>query len=295
MTLRECEEKGKLETENGHERDKRITFEEEGHKYFIDGVLYSELGYRSSTTFLHDFFPPFDTNRAIGFIMRSPKYTDDPEYRYYRKEAATIKAEWAELGRVASEAGTKVHADIEYYLNDIEVDNDSVEFTMFLTWKNDNKHLIPYRTEMLIYDEVNRITGSIDAIYWDPFQKHFVLVDWKRSKAIKKSGGGKGYFPLEHLNNANFFHYSIQLSLYRNIFERLYGMTVGGSVLVVIHPNQKRGYQQITVPYLKNEIEQMLQYRQLSLMLNGFIEVPDEIANDELIRWDRIRDLPARH
>jgi len=66
-----------------------------------------------------------------------------------------------------------------------------------------------------------------------------VIVDWKRSKEIKRTAYnqvGKG--PLSMVPDCNFYHYSLQLNLYRWILEKQYGKSIVGMYLVVVHPNQ---------------------------------------------------------
>ena len=61
-------------------------------------------------------------------MMRPKKW---PQSKYFGQTPDEIKAGWNENGRIASEAGTKMHADIEDFYNGIPVVNDSIEYSYF--------------------------------------------------------------------------------------------------------------------------------------------------------------------
>lgn len=105
MSLSIAESVLRLHTENAHPRDERIQFDEPTHTYTIDGVV----DHTSVTTFMHQFFPKFEPDKAIKSIHRSPKWRNDPTYRYYQKSEDEIKDMWAQ----ATEAGTRLHETIE--------------------------------------------------------------------------------------------------------------------------------------------------------------------------------------
>jgi len=279
-----------LERLNPHERDKRITFAEEGHKYFIDGQRYNgpTMGGISSTTIIHHFFKSFDADAAIAGILRSRRHRDDPSYNYYQMTKPQIQAMWSASGKEASEAGTKMHCDIEYEQNGLPYENDSVEFEQYLAFRRDHPHLVPFRTEHMLFDEEHRITGSLDALMRDETDGSLVLLDWKRSKAIKRRAfrsSDKGHFPMAHLPNCNYSTYSLQLNLYKNILRRLYNWNVGELWLVVCHPNQTE-YQKLVLPDRSREIESMLGYRKLQLQLMGKSPPDPTVTDDE---WRLIR------
>ena len=77
-----------------------------------------------------------------------------------------------QFGKAASEAGTKMHYDIECFYNDlpdVEIDEDCVEWDYFTDFENEiGQHLTPYRTEMMVWDKELRLAGSIDMIFENP-------------------------------------------------------------------------------------------------------------------------------
>jgi hypothetical protein len=287
LTLRECSDKGVLERSNPHPRDKRLTFAEIGHHYYVDGVRHDQLNYLSSTTFLGTFFPKFNSEQCISFIMRSHKYANDSEYKYYRMSEDAILGYWKELGDQACSLGSFFHISAEYDCNGIPSGDDSPEFKQYLAFRADHPHLIPYRTEMLIFDETYRIVGSVDAIFLNLKTNKYLIVDWKRSKKVTGKGGDKGYWPLNHLRSSNLTKYSIQLSLYTYILEQNYGLEMEESALVVCHPNQTT-YRNIRTKYMREDVETMLNYRLLGLYKKGTLPMPESIRSDQTIDWNLI-------
>ena len=112
-----------------------------------------------------------------------------------------------------------MHKCIELYFNNIQtINNDSKEFNMFLFgFLKDYPDLVPYRTEWCVYDESIKLSGSIDMTFLNP-DGTLDICDWKRSKQIKKENKWeKGFGILRDIPHANYYHYAIQLNIYKRI------------------------------------------------------------------------------
>ena len=113
----------------------------------------------------------------------------------------------------------------------------------------------PYRTEWTVFDEDLRLAGSIDMC----FRKSdgtIAIYDWKRCKEIKKTSWFIKYSKnpaLLHIPDLNYWHYSLQLNIYKTILERNYGEEVSEMFLVCLHPNHKN-YQRIEVTNMSVEV-----------------------------------------
>lgn len=289
-TLRTSAKKGKLEEDNPHNLDHRLTFEEDGHVYFWDNEDIKAIGGMSSTTFIKSFFTPFNPQHCIRSITRGRKYLTDPSYKYYKKTNKEILAMWDKNRDEAADAGTRFHLDIELTYNGICVENDTKEWKQFQMFESmRDKNMVPFRTEWMIYDPELRLAGSMDMVFKNP-DGTFSIYDWKRSKGIRVKDSKKGNFPLEHVSDCNFMHYSLQLNLYKYILEKNYGVKISSLVLVVCHPLQN-GFKKIVCPDLQEEIRDMLDLRRLSLFKHSYITLgnlgltPDEARN---IEWESI-------
>jgi hypothetical protein len=93
----------------------------------------------------------------------------------------------------------------------------------------------------------------------------YVIYDWKRSKGIEyESYGGKTAITpcISHLPDSNFWHYSLQLNVYRKILQDKYGLAITELALVVLHPdNQSKTYEVVKVPILDKEMDDLWAYR----------------------------------
>lgn len=249
-----------------HERDSNISFEEKTHTYTINTKQNKkDTSFTSVTTWVHSLFPQFNATKIIDKMQKSKNWEKS---KYYGMSADEIKALWKKNGQEASKAGTKLHNDIESYYNQHEVDNSSVEFKYFLNFENDrvkdptNDTMLPYRTEWTIYDEELRLSGSVDMLYEYKDSGLLTIYDWKRCKDIKKNNGWEhcNIDELSYIPNTNYWHYALQLNTYREIIERNYNKTIHSLWLVCLHPD-KSGYQKISVPIMKTEMNILFQKR----------------------------------
>ena len=241
-----------LANKNPHERDSHITFDEGPHIYTIDG----DSDFTSVTTFNHKQFEHFDPDKIIDNMMKSSKWYIN---KYYGMTKQEIKDLWNNNGKEASEAGTKMHYDIECYYNNNQNDNDSVEYKYFLEFAKDHAHLVPYRTEWMVYHEEYKIAGSIDMIFEND-DKSLSIYDWKRCKDIIKTNNW-GKFShnklIEHIPDTNYWHYCLQLNTYKHILESKYNKIIKDMYLVCLHPD-KNSYKKIKVCDLQKEVYSLL-------------------------------------
>jgi ATP-dependent exoDNAse (exonuclease V) beta subunit len=248
-----------LAFKNRHPRDLQIEFDEPTHRYTVNG---SSDGWTSCTGFLHSFFPHFDPDTTIKKMMKSPKW---PQSKYYGMTASEIKNQWNSSGKDASEAGTAMHLGIEMFHNGADVDDsvkDSVEWKYFQNyWKECGEDLEPFRTEWEVWSEEHKLAGSIDMIYKRKSDGKYIIYDWKRSKEIKTTNTFEnGYPPLDHLPNCNYWHYTLQLNVYKWFLETFYGLEVAELYLIILHPDNTN-YRRLRLNILSDEVQEMLNCR----------------------------------
>ena len=160
-----------------------------------------------------------------------------------------------------------MHYDIECYYNDMKIDNTSVEYSYFEKFKEDFKHLKPYRTEWMVWDKELKLAGSIDMLFTDR-HNNLLIYDWKRCRQIKMSNKWQSSTnPIfSELPDTNFWHYSLQLNIYKYLLEKNYGKQVVGLFLIFLHPeNKNKSYIRLEVPDLQDKIHQFAQERLANL------------------------------
>ena len=255
----------KLSFTNKHPRDNHIVFHEPTHTYYIDGKC---DGVISCTKFIHEFFPHFDPDVTIKKMMKSKNWASSV---WYGKSADEIKKAWNDSGKEASSKGTAMHLAIEQFLHgspeQIDPANyDTIEWKYFMNFWNDVKDdLIPYRSEWEVWMKEFLLCGSIDMVFYSKKLGGYVIYDWKRSKEIKtKNDFGHGYGPVEHLPDTNYWHYTLQLNIYKYFLENFYDLKIVDLCLVILHPDNKN-YRLIRLNMLEDEVVEMLDCRKRAL------------------------------
>jgi ATP-dependent exoDNAse (exonuclease V) beta subunit len=283
-----------LKNKNRHPRDENLLFDEPTHKYTITTDLNSK--YTSVTTWNHSHFPHFDADEVIKNMMNGKNW--NAQNKYWNMTAEEIKKMWKQNGESVSGAGTDLHFDIECFMNEDIVyedtheslsnvthyelnevyqqqiedgllpPNDSLEWGYFLEYIKDFPQFEPYRTEWTIYHEDLKLAGSIDMVYKNE-DGTLNIYDWKRAKEISKTTSFKKYALTEcidHLPDTNFWHYSLQLNTYKAILESKYDKKIKDLYLVRLHPNNpKKSYELIKCADLSNEIQDLFEYRKKQL------------------------------
>lgn len=268
-----------------------VAFCEADHAYWIKA---SDLSMISVTTLIESFGQPFDseywsTVKAIerlmgddykivkGKVLQTNPITKAllKELKIDTKKLEEVKQsildEWKKKNQEACERGTKIHKIQE----EACLDNSSLLVREY----SGGGDLIPYTTnkiqedvnasypEILLHyisdDSKIRVAGQADLVI---VKDNIVQVlDYKTNNEIKKHS----YFdpktktrqmmkyPLSHLEDCNFWHYALQLSTYAWMIEQDNPhLTIGK--LRIIHFNHKGEKMVYEVPYLKGEVEVML-------------------------------------
>ena len=286
-----------LATKNPHERDQHVHFDEGPHKYTIQGVpnITPETEFTSVTTWVHQQFEHFDAKKIIAGMMRNQKKWNDPiaNAKYYGKTAEEIEQSWAKAGQEAAAAGTEMHYKIECFYNTpdtISTTTDTTtttttpdttttpEFKYFLNFNQDFADTLrPYRTEWTVFHEEARIAGSIDMVYEliDPTAATtaatpLVIYDWKRCREITKTNRANKFAnhpAITHLPDTNYWHYALQLNIYKYILQTKYGKTISDLYLIVLHP-EAQNYQRVKLPDLQTEVHELFEERIQKFMNN---------------------------
>jgi len=271
-----------------HKRDDDIKFEEEGHKYTI--IPDSTSTYTSVTTFIHSHFKAFEADKIIEKMMKGKLWKEG--HKYWNMTAEEIKSQWSQNGSNVSQLGTSMHYEIECFMNnpnlpieythkelyDYYINNEknnekninnsefykTKECEFFFHFIQDFPNLKPYRTEWTIYHEDLKIAGSIDMVYENP-DKTLSIYDWKRVKNITTVNNFNSYAITDsicHMPDSNFWHYTLQLNIYKAILEEKYNKVISELYLVRIHPDsEENNYELIKLPILTTEIKDLFTQR----------------------------------
>lgn len=256
-----------LKKQHMHERDQYIDFEEESHVYTIDHPLSKNKQYTSVTTWIHTMFAEFDAIKIIASMRKKETWSKS---KYFGKTDEEIMDGWNKNRDNAASLGTKMHFNIECFYNNQPVVDESIEYNYFQSFEkmrlqdSIEKTWIPFRTEWTVFDEDYLLAGSIDMIFEDPNGKLHIF-DWKRCKQIQKSNPWQKYAIvdcIEGVPDTNYWHYTIQLNLYRIILERKYNKEVADLWLVCLHPeNKNKSFIRIKIPIVSEDVSKLFAYR----------------------------------
>ena len=247
-----------LATKHSHPLDCHIEFDEPTHTYTIDG----DNGYTSVTTWVHSHFSKFDADKIIDKMMSGRNWSTS---KYFGQTRDDIKLIWEVNRDAAAKAGTALHSDIEKFYNNVSHANISDEYYQFENFVKDTS-LEPYRTEWMVFDKEMKIAGSIDMTFILP-NGNLMIYDWKRSKGINRNTPYETYSNtdcISHLPDTNFWHYALQLNMYKTILERNYGKHIDKMMLVCLHPDQKN-YKLFEVPELDHELGELIDIRKAQI------------------------------
>lgn len=294
-----------LATINAHPSDANIEFDPVPHIYTVHKN--PAVKYTSVTTWIHTHFAHFDADDIIRKMMRGKNWNSSN--KYWGKTPTQIKDMWNKNGAEASAAGTEMHYRIECFHNMVAPTEQhgtyadfleyyetnyatkkpkttlSPEWQYFLNYVRDYPHFKPYRTEWMVYHEELQLSGSIDMIYELP-DGSLAIYDWKRAKEMVQFQTQYKTFAttacINHLPDTNYWHYTLQLNMYKMILEEKYGKKVGGLCLVVLHPNNPNGnYMLYPVPNIQREIRALCKFRLAQVRAMNAPAVSDSDDDDE--------------
>jgi len=257
-----------------------IRLEEETHTYHVSRAPF--LRFTSVTTFIHDFFPHFD---SVGIAT---KLAGKPGTKYAKKTVEDILAEWKDI----ADEGTYTHALIEDWIRkrnhlksigvnelpEIEFEDNSRNAKALhgVIWlKNNMQPHYELYPEIRMYSVKYQLAGTADLLIYDPHTKSWIIADWKTNKQISTSSYSSEtglHDSTKFLPNCHHSTYSLQMSLYQYLLETEYGIRVQKRILLHLLPKRSAAYQDGVKPYMldyhKVNIERML-VRRLELKEEG--------------------------
>ena len=273
-----------------------IAFVEETHKYF--DVTNPDAVFTSVTTLIHNYTQPFDKEfwsayKSLEKLLSKEAWAIEKkslldtkkfdkvllelhnisENDFNREQQAILDA-WDEENRKSCERGTKIHADLEnsFYKKKKDIDISKFEIGgKFVCEKNrtsldlENGIYPEYLISRISEDGKLRIAGQIDLLVKKG--NKIVIGDWKTNKKIetksffnsKTKSSVKMKFPLNNLDDVNYWHYTLQLSTYAWMIQKL-NPEFEIEDLVLVHFDHSDNMTVYHLPYLKDEVIRMLNH-----------------------------------
>lgn len=288
----------KIDKQNGD-----VCFNDENHCYW--NVNDNEK-YISVTTLIHSFTQPFDKDFWSAYkaleklipkdswaiekksLLNSKKFDKsildvyDISENDFNKTQQDILDAWDEENRKSCERGTQIHSDIEnsFYKKPKDISLKKFGIGGKFECKKDHTELdLEYGVypEYLIYreseDGILRIAGQVDLIIKSG--NEITIVDHKTNKKIEQKSfynsktrtSAKMKYPLNNLDDVNFYHYTMQLSTYAWMLQKINPNFVIKD-LILNHYDHDGKNTLYHCEYLKDEVERMLHFYKKQVILD---------------------------
>lgn len=273
-----------------------VIFEEEGHKYYDKNN--PEQTYTSVTTLIHSYAQEFDKQFWSSFkalekllpkdawniekksLLSSKKFDKvllelhSITENDFNREQQAILDEWDNENKKSCDRGTKIHAELEnsFYSKKKDISLSKFEIGGKFECRKDYSDLDlengvypEYLISRVSEDGKLRIAGQIDLLVKKG--NKITIADWKTNKKIETKSffnnrtktSVKMKFPLNNLDDVNYWHYTLQLSTYAWMIQKL-NPEFEIEDLVMVHFDHNDNMTVYHLPYLKAEVIKMLNH-----------------------------------
>lgn len=287
----------KIDKQNGN-----VAFENSSHTYWN---INDNERYVSVTTLIHRYTQEFDKDfwssyKALEKLLPKDSWTVEKKsllnskkfnrelldtYNISENDFNKVQQEildlWEEENRKSCERGTKIHEEIEhsFYNNPHNISLQKFGLGGKFECKKDYSELdLEYGVypEYLIYresdDGILRIAGQVDLIVKSG--NEITIIDHKTNKKIDQKSGFdsiskstfKMKYPLNNLMDCNFYHYTLQLSTYAWMLQKINPNFVIKD-LILNHYDHNGNNTLYHCEYLKKDVERMLYHYKKELIL----------------------------
>jgi ATP-dependent exoDNAse (exonuclease V) beta subunit len=231
----------------------KITLEPKTHTYTDAGGA----KYKSVSALIEQFVPFFD------FEQKSYDYSVK-----YGLPVEEVRSNWREKNKKSTVFGHKIHSNIEKLISENKTEHTEGIYDQIL--KEISKFYTKgaeLLTEQIIHSDKYKVAGTSDLIVQR--KSDFDIVDFKTNKKIKIENPFNEFllYPVQHLQNSEYFKYALQLSLYALMNEKLTNKKVYRLVMFWFKRKNPEDYESLDgtwvrypIPYLKEEAELVLEY-----------------------------------
>ena len=263
---------------------KDFQFFEEGHYYECKG---KRVGV-SATRLIEEYANEFNAEemaekvaeknlKIINDLYRISGEVSEEEYEMYPTSVEDVLAEWKYKADFACAKGSTCHEYVQKIWNDTKWKPDwfdrsddyiqaveKIKTQAIKFYQDYEEHLEHLIDELPIGSEEYDIASCVDHLFYNKLTGGLVLVDYKTNSLMsgynKKAYKKAMKVPLSHLNDDALHHYHIQLSIYKYLIEKYTGLKVEEMFIVYMSENIEN-YEIIDIPYLKEEVEKILENR----------------------------------
>jgi ATP-dependent exoDNAse (exonuclease V) beta subunit len=199
-----------------------IVFKASDHSY--TSIDDNDIKWVSVTKLVSNFKEPFDAEGVAAKVSKNKKS------KWYGKTAKEIQAAWKEESERAMELGTFYHNQREADLCALaSIKKEGFTLPIYVPIEKDGvKHAPDQKLspgiypEHMVYLKSAGICGQSDLV--EVVGDKVNIIDYKSNKKIETESfvnwegiSKKMLFPVNHLDDCNYYHYALQLSIYMYI------------------------------------------------------------------------------
>jgi hypothetical protein len=200
-----------------------IVFNAADHSYkSLDNT--EDINWVSVTSLISTFKKPFDAEKVAARVTKSQKS------KWYGIPPEKILELWKNEADRATTLGTYYHNQREYDLCSLaSMEKEGVTIPVYKPIEENNLKRAPEQKltdgiypEHMVYLKSAGICGQSDLV--EVVNNKVYIIDYKTNKEIKTESfknwegiSDKLMYPVDHLDDCNFYHYALQLSIYMYI------------------------------------------------------------------------------
>lgn len=241
-------------------------------KFFENGHYYEYKGKRvgiSVTRLIEEYTNEFDAQTVAEKVAIKQN-----------KTVQEVLDEWDYKNKFACEKGSTCHEYAQTLWSEEEwspkMFDNSVEYENAICkifkqadnfYEDYQDHLEHLADEFVVGSLEYDICSAIDHLFINKLTGGLVLVDYKTNSDIHKTEkyAKDMKVPLQHLKDFTLTHYHIQLSIYKYLVEKYTNLKIEEMFIVYFSENIEN-YEIIGIPYLKKEVEKILENRRVKNM-----------------------------
>ena len=251
---------------------KGIDFHEEQHFYTLNDYRFGI----SATSLIETYAQEFDSDGISQMVANKRGISQKEVLDEWKKENEFSCIKGSCIHLKAQSLWMETNYEIDYNTIDDTIDKDRLKKEYDIMSKqatdfyNDYKDMYDMiQDEFIVWSKEFDIAGSIDGIMYNKNTQQCCILDFKSNKDLqfKSKYRKKMKVPLHELDDVNGQHYYIQLSIYKYLIEKYTNIKVDELFIVYFNINAD-SYEIIEIPYLKKEVEEILENRRVKNM-NG--------------------------
>ena len=254
--------KNKIIEELKHFKD--IQFHEEEHFYTLKDYRFGI----STTSLIEQYGQEFDSDKISQMVANKRGISQQEVLNEWKKENEFSCVKGSLIHCFAQGLWMNSPYKIDYSkIKNIDIDRLKKEMSIMqkqaINFYEDYKDMYDMlQDEFIVWSKEYDIAGSIDGLMYNKLTQQACILDFKSNKKLEfvSKYKKKMKVPLQKMDDVNGQHYYLQLSIYRYLIEKYTDIKIDELFIVYFNVNADN-YEIIDIPYLKNEVEMILEWR----------------------------------